>query len=72
MLYAEQSGQYDVRVRFHSTKKEGGAILEIGDQIFKTPFSEDQSEILFKGIQLNRGDLNLQVKLEMPEKTNGP
>jgi arylsulfatase A-like enzyme len=72
MLHAAQAGKYDVRVRFHSNHKAGVASLKIGEQTIKMPFSVDQNEIFFQGIELSKGDLNLQVTLEMPGKIYGP
>lgn len=72
MLYAVKAGKYDVRVRFHSNNMAGEASLEIGEQTIKMPFSTDQNEVLFQGIELTKGNLNLQVTLEMQGKIRGP
>jgi len=71
MLYAAQAGKYDVRVRFHSNKIAGKAMLEIGEQKFDLSFSTDQNEVLFQGIELTKRNLNLQATLEMPGKIHG-
>ena len=72
MLHAVQAGKYDVRARFHSNNMAGEASLEIGEQTLKTAFSPDRNEVLFQGIEIARGNLNLQVTLEMPGKIHGP
>lgn len=73
MLYAASSGAYDIRLRFHNPlSAPGEAELELGGQTLSQPLSEGQSELVFEQIRIEKGDLNLQATLHLPDKTRGP
>ncbi|HKJ68339.1 MAG TPA: sulfatase/phosphatase domain-containing protein, partial [bacterium] len=73
MLYAANSGEYDIRLRFHNPMPATGeAELELGEQTHSQPFSEGQSELVFEQVPIEQGDLNLQATLHLPETTRGP
>lgn len=71
ILHAE-AGKYDIRLRFRPAEAAGEATLEVANQILKRSFKKDQTQVIFKAIELQKGDLNIQAFLKMRQKTKGP
>ena len=59
-------------MRCRPIPKAGSAVLEIGGQTLKSKFAKAPTELLFKGIELQQGDVNLQIYLKIPGKVLGP
>lgn len=72
MLYAASSGDYEVRLLFRPTGSGGEATLEISDQRVKQSFTKDQTDLVFKPLQLKKGNLELKATLTIAGGTKGP
>jgi len=72
LLFVAESGSYDVVLRFHSEDKSGRAALRINDAEFDNSVSAGQTEILFKGIRLQKGDTSLKATLTLGATEKGP
>ncbi len=71
-LYAAVSGKYDFKVRLDSKKENGEVELTAGGLTKKTNFTGYQNEFFFRGVELNRGNLDLQINIKSNGKTYGP
>jgi arylsulfatase/arylsulfatase A len=72
LLRAARGGSYDIRAHFRPVPAAGEAAVELGSRVFKVPVAENATEALFTGVQLEKGDLDLRVRLFMPGEERGP
>jgi hypothetical protein len=72
MLHAPEPGRYDILVRFRDQVGPGEAVLEAGGRTIKYFIAEVASEVTFQEVDLDAGDLNLEVRFESSGEIRGP
>jgi len=71
-LYAAQSGEYTVRLRFPKIDAAGTATLEFAGLKKVKEISSGQQAVEFEGIKVKQGDCRLLATLKFGEKNFGP
>lgn len=71
-LFVTASGSYQVVLRLRPGSHRGKAVLKLGDREYSQSFSANQTEIIYKPIQIDRGPVHLQATLYMGQETKGP
>jgi len=71
LLHVANAGTYDVTLRFHSENAPGQAVLAVGGNEWKQPFSAKQTELAFQGLHLEKGDTTLQTTLSTDGTVKG-
>ncbi len=70
--YVAESGSQEISLRLHPEKEAGDAVLGIGDDEWKQPFSAGQEPILFQTVRLGKGNATLKATLTAGKTTKGP
>ena len=71
-LHVAESGNYAFKVHLKGNRESGEAELKVDDLLIKTKFAKNQSELLFKNVVLQKGDVDLLVTLTINKNTKGP
>ena len=64
-LKAEQTGKYDILVRFRNKGNTGLVNLTVSGKPYKQPLPKEQREIIFKNVKIEKGDVDLQAWFEI-------
>jgi arylsulfatase A-like enzyme len=72
LLHAATSGKYNILLNFRPTGTIGKVRLEMGKNACNALITENQTEHLFEGIEIEQGDLKLQATIAIPDNTMGP
>ncbi|MBN2000644.1 arylsulfatase [candidate division KSB1 bacterium] len=72
LLSVAESGLYNITLRFHSEGRNGRAVLKAGTSEHTQAYRADQTEIVYKDIPLETGDLTLKATLRTGTNEKGP
>jgi hypothetical protein len=72
ILKVVQAGSYQVLARIQDHQESGVAILSFGKQNIQLSLAQNQREIVFDRIELDKGEMELQMNFELNTKTIGP
>jgi arylsulfatase/arylsulfatase A len=72
LLHAARDGSYDIRALYPPVPAAGEAVIDLGGRVVKVPFESNATEALFSDVPLQKGDLDLRVRLFMAGEERGP
>ncbi len=64
-LKSSENSKYNILVRFRKKEISGEVVLKINNEIYKKKLLPGMNEIIFKSINIPKGDIDLQAQLQI-------